>query len=289
VAEDLVPGPGPKDVVVPPADPTAPVPVEPRKGSGGVYRLRFGFAYLALALLAGAGIGAAVLLLDRPTSSSGLAWSNWQPTGSESSYASQIADYVSGRYRLPSGKPLVAILAGPPEVQDVAVRAVAIQNDPEGASDDISIVPTENSVMFVLCGLGPRCSIREGEPSEERHRLLRREALELALYALKYSKASSVIALLPPRPDAPDAATGTGGEAQQNPSTALFFEKKDFVRELDVPLRRTLLSAEPPQVAEISSLEGPTIDRLTTPHLFSYEFQQAQEGSAILILAPLGR
>jgi hypothetical protein len=142
--------------------------------------------------------------------------------------------------------------------------------------------------MFVLCGLGPRCSIREGQPSEERHQLLRREALELALYALKYSEASSVIALLPPRPDAaPDTATGT--QAQENPSTALFFERKDFKRELEVPLRRTLLSAEPPQVAEISSLEAPTIDRLTTPHLFSYEFQQAQEGSAILILAPLGR
>jgi hypothetical protein len=286
VAEDLAPE--RKDVVVPPADPTAPARVKPRRRSGSVYRLRFGLAYLVLALLAGAGIGAAVLLLDRPTSSAAVEWSKWQPTGSEASYPRQIADYVSGRYRLPSGNPLVGILAGPPEVQDVAVRAVAIQNDPEGASDDISIVPTENSVMFVLCGLGPRCSIREGEPSEERHQLLRREALELALYALKYSKASSVIALLPPRPDAaPD--TGTGTQAQENPSTALFFERKDFKRELDVPLRRTLLSAEPPQVAEISSLEGPTIDRLTTPHLFSYEFQQAQEGSAILILAPLGR
>ena len=290
MAEDLAPeriAPERKDVIVPPADPTAPAPVEPRRRSGRVYRLRFGLAYLALALFAGAGIAAAVLLLNRPAGSSPVAWSNWQPTGSEASYAGQIADYVSGRYRLPSGNPLVAILAGPPEVQDVAVRAVAIQNDPEGASDDISIVPTENSVMFVLCGLGPRCSIREGEPSEERHQLLRREALELALYALKYSKASSVIALLPPRPDAAD--TGTGTQAEQNPSTALFFERKDFKRELDVPLRRTLLSAEPPQVAEISSLEGPTIDRLTTPHLFSYEFQQAQEGSAILILAPLGR
>jgi hypothetical protein len=286
VAQDLVPE--RKDVVVPPADPTAPAPVEPRRRAGRVYRLRFGAAYLALALIAGAGIAAAVVLLNRPAGPTELAWSSWQPTGSPSSYPSQIADYVSGRYRLPSGNPLVGILAGPPEVQDVAVRAVAIQNDPEGASDDISIVPTENSVMFVLCGLGPRCSIREGQPSEQRHQLLRREALELALYALKYSKASSVIALLPPRPDAaPDPATGT--QAQQNPSTALFFERKDFERELDVPLRRTLLSAEPPQVAEISSLEGPTIDRLTTPHLFSYEFQQAQEGSAIIILAPLAR
>jgi hypothetical protein len=270
-----------QDVAVPPADPTAPAPVEPTRRESSVYRLRFSLAYLVLAMVAGVGIGAAVLLFDRPSSDAGVAWSNWKPSGRESSYPSQIADYVSGRYRLPSGNPLVGILAGPPEVQDVAVRAVAIQNDPEGASDDISIVPTDNSVMYVLCGLGPRCSIREGNPSEERHRLLRREALELALYTFKYGDAGSVIALLPPRPATTPEEVDT--------STALFFEKKDFKRELDRPLGRTLRRAEPPQVAEISSLEGPTIDRLTTPHLFRYEFQQAQEGSAILILAPLAR
>jgi hypothetical protein len=281
VAEDLAgrSAPVPQDVVVPPADATVPAPVEPTRRETGVYRLRFSLAYLVLAMLAGVGIGAAVLLLDRPGSDAGVAWSNWTPSGRESSYPSQIADYVSGRYRLPSGNPLVGILAGPPEVQDVAVRAVAIQNDPEGASDDISIVSTDDSVMYVLCGLGPRCSIREGQPSEQRHQLLRREALELALYTFKYGDVSSVIALLPPRPAANADETDT--------STALFFEKKDFKRELERPLRRTLLRAEPPQVAEISSLEGPTIDRLTTPHLFRYEFQQAQEGSAILILAPL--
>jgi hypothetical protein len=160
------------------------------------------------------------------------------------------------------------------------VRAVAIQNDPEGDTDDISIVPTDDSVMYVLCGLGERCSIREGSPSEARHRLLRREALELALYTFRYGSADSVIALLPPRPT-------QSGEDEEVPSTALFFQKNDFKRELDRPLRQTLLSAEPRQIAQISSLEGSTIDRLTTPHLFSYEFQQAQEGSAIIILLPL--
>jgi hypothetical protein len=272
-----------KDLVIPPADSTAPAAGEPSRRST-VYRLRFVLAYLALAVVAGAAIAAAVLVFGRADEDRNIAWSNWRPTGKESTYPGQIADYVSGRYRLPSGNPLVAILSGPPQVQgineSVAVRAVAVQNDPEGNSDDISIVSTENSVMYVLCGLGDRCSIREGEPSAQRHQLLRREALELALYTFKYGNASSVIALLPPRPDA---------LGEQNPSSALFFEKKDFKRELEQPLRRTLLDAEPRQVAEISSLERATIDRLTTPHLFSYEFQQAQEGSAILILAPLGR
>jgi hypothetical protein len=280
VAEDLAPV-RHDDVVVPAAEPEAPVRAERPSRETNVYRLRFSLAYLVLAMIAGVGIGAAVLLFERPASDDGVPWSSWRPTGRESSYPRQIADYVSGRYRLPSGNPLVGILAGPPEVQDVAVRAVAIQNDPEGASDDISIVPTDDSVMYVLCGLGPRCSIREGTPSEERHQLLRREALELALYTFKYGDVASVIALLPPRPaESLDEA---------DTSTALFFERKDFKPELERPLHRTLRRAEPPPVAEISSLEGPTIDRLTTPHLFRYEFQQAQEGSAILILAPLAR
>jgi hypothetical protein len=277
MAEDLT---REQQAALPAAAPTSLVQAPRRAEEPTQYRFRFGLAYLALAMIAGAGVGAAVLLLGRPDSDNGVAWSNWKPTGRESSYPSQIADYVSDRYRLPSGNPLVGILAGPPEVQDVAVRAVAIQNDPEGDTDDISIVPTDDSVMYVLCGLGERCSIREGSPSEARHRLLRREALELALYTFRYGSADSVIALLPPRPT-------QSGEDEEVPSTALFFQKKDFKRELDRPLRQTLLSAEPRQIAQISSLEGSTIDRLTTPHLFSYEFQQAQEGSAIIILLPL--
>jgi hypothetical protein len=276
VAEDLVPDMRPARG----AAATEIVPHRPHEQTS-VFRRRFAVAYLVLAIIAGAGLGAAVLLFDRPEGDSEVAWSSWQPGGSPSTRPRQIADYVSGRYRLPSGNPLVAILSGPPEVQDVRVRAVAIQNDPEGNSDDISIVEIDKSVMYILCGLGARCAIAEGQPSEERHRLLRREALELSLYTFKYGDADSVIVLLPPR--APQS------EDEEPTATALFFQRKDFRDELEQPLRRTLLAAEPPQVAEISSIEGPTIDRLTTPHLFSFEFQQAQEGSAILILAPVGR
>lgn len=248
---------------------------------GRAFRGRFAVAYLALAVLAGVGVGGAVLLLDRPSEEPAGAWSNWEPTGPSGTYPRQIADYVSGRYRLKSGNPLVGILAGPPQVQEVPVRHVAIQNDPEGSSDDISIVgiDPDNSVMYILCGLGEQCSIAEGQPSQARHQLLRREALELALYTFKYGDASAVIALLPPRLPQAEGETAT--------ATALFFQRKDFDEQLDQPLRRTLLSPAPPRIAKISSLEGPTIDRLTTPHLFQYEFQQAQEGSAVLILAPL--
>jgi hypothetical protein len=243
-------------------------------------RWRFAIAYVALAIIAGAGVGAAVMLLDRPDDPPEQPWSAWEPTGRASSYPAQIADYVSGRYRLASGRALVGVIAGEPEVQGVDVAAVAIQNDPEGDTDDISIVRTDNTLMYVLCGLGEQCAINEGQASEARHLLLRREALELALYSFKHVDGiDSVIALLPPRP--------AQNENDEPPSTALFFEKKDFNRELSRPFNETFLRGSPPQVREVDPQEGFIVERLTTPHLFQYEFQQAQEGSAIMVLAPL--
>lgn len=271
MAEDLI-------VDRPVAD--APLIERPRPEEMRVHRWRFAIAYLALAVVAGAAVGTAIMLIDRPDKAPEPAWAAWQPTGREPSFPAQIADYVSGRYRLPSGRALVGVIAGKPEVQGVEVVAVAIQNDPEGESDDISIVRTNDSVMFVLCGLGEACAINEGQENEERQLLLRREALELALYTFKHVEGTdSVIALLPPRP---------AENADEEPeTTALFFEKKDFGPELDRPLTTTLLRGSPPQVVEVDPEEGFVVERLTTPHLFQYEFRQAQEGSAVLVLAPL--
>lgn len=239
------------------------------------HRMRFGLAYLALAILAGGAAGATILLLDRPAKGPGTAWSEWRPAIEGDAVPKAIADYVGSRYRLPSGSQLVGVLAGPPKVQEVAVRAVAIRPQ-EGTSDDIAIIPTERSLMYVLCGLGDACAIAEGEATQERHRLLRRQALEIALYTFKYvDDMDSVIALLPPNPEAESG-------------TALFFEKSDFDHELKVPLSQTLSRPDPPISAQLDPAEGLIVDRLTRPRLFSYEFQQAQEGSAIIVLAPLG-
>ena len=240
------------------------------------HRMRFGFAYLALAILAGGAAGATILLLDRPDKGAGTAWSAWRPAADENEgVPKEIADYVGGRYRLPSGSPLVGILAGPPKVQDIDVRAVAIRPE-EGTSENIEIISTEGGLMYVLCGLGEACAISEGEDSQERQRLLRREALELALYSFKYvDDVGKVIALLPPSPEA---------EA----GTAIFFQKDDFEHELKVPLSQTLSLRDPPISAELDPAEGLIVDRLTRPRLFSYEFQAAQDGSPVIVLAPVG-
>lgn len=243
------------------------------------YTGRFLVAYLVLGLLAGVAVAGGLVLFTGDGESQSTDWSNWRPTGAEATYPNQISEHVGRRYRLPSGAQIVGVIAGPPKVQDIDVRAVAIQPENATSEEDIEVLPTEDSLMYVLCGLGQNCSIREGDASQERHRLLRRESLELALYTFKYVDGiDSVIALLPPPPNA------------ETNGTALFFQRRDFERELDQPLTRTLFMPNPP-ARDIVELVPPTesirVDRLTRPYLFSYEFQQLQEGSAVIVLAPV--
>jgi len=264
------------------AAPATPVVEPPRRAAEPrPFRYRFGLAYLVLAVVAGVGVGAAIILLDRePTPDT--TWSTWKPSGREGSYPSQIADFVSGRYRHPeTGRALVSVMASQPQVQtqegSLPIQAVAIQNDPEGSNDDITVVSTEDgSLMYTLCGLGERCSIREGAPSVERARLLRRESLELALYSFKYMDLKNVIVLMPPN-------LGRANDASDDRSTALFFEKSDFKRELARPLQRTLNT----RVRPTPQMDGLTINRLTDTRTFLYQFTQTPAGFAVIVLAPL--
>jgi hypothetical protein len=276
VADDLV-----QDVLpLARIEPDEIVPPRPREAQS-VFRGRFGVAYLTLAVLAGLGIGTAVLMFDRPATQEAI-WSAWQPEGSQATFDDQIARYVSGRYRLPSGNPLTAIVPGPPSItaggQEVAVTSVVIQDDPEGDRDGYRVVDVDRSWMYQMCGLGANCSIPEGTPSEQRLRILRREALELALYTFKYSDdITTVIALLPPNLGDPD-------DTEDDSAAALFFEKSALGTELDRPLRQTLVSASPPQGTELDPRESLIIERLTANRLFLYQFQPLQAGSALMHL-----
>ncbi|MGH3105109.1 MAG: hypothetical protein ACRDN6_13530 [Gaiellaceae bacterium] len=262
--------------------------VEPVRQRQGVYRYRFGLAYLALAILAGAGIGSAFVVLDRPAKQSDL-WSTWRPVGSQATFDSQIANYVAGRYRLPSGNPLVLVVPGPPTISDgdteLAIRSVVIQDDPRGDANGFRNVDIGESRMYQLCGQGDRCSVGGGTPTPERLQVLRREALELALYTFKYGDdIDTVIALLPPN-------LGDTDDTSDDAAVALFFEKSALRNQLEQPLRRTLLSANPPQAAELDTRESLIIEQLTGNRLFLYQFQQVQAGGAVMLLArpnPLG-
>ena len=246
-----------------------------------VHRLRFAIAYLALAVLAGVAVGAAVLAMDDSRHETSVAWSTWKPEENDAARPKEIGDYVATRYTHPDGSPLVLVFAGEPSIKtaetDVPIRWVAIRGD-EAQGEEDEVVETSDSLMYVLCGAGDNCAIDKGEPSADRYRLLRREALELALYSFKYTDADSVIALLPPSTDT---------ESESTQATTLFFQKDHFNAELSRPLQMTLSRPDTTTPVALDATESLTVDRLTRPHLFTYEYRQAQEGSAVMLLAPV--
>jgi len=247
------------------------------------YRNRFAAFYVLLAIIAGAGVGALLVLVGRGSPAPAPAWSAWEPIGSSERRAAQIGDHVGDQYRLPSGNALGTVTyAGPPTVtgpdgSTFQVRAIAIRPDTTGGraeADDIDTVNAGNTVMYTICGLGTSCSIAEGKPTVARGQLLRREALELALYSFhSLDGIDSTLVLLPPRAD---------GKA----ATAVFVERSDVRSELGRPLQETLTAPLTPGVGEIRRDEQRVVDRTTRSRLYEYSYLQAQDGSPVMVLTP---
>ena len=269
------------------AEPAQPVDLPERpsrtdRARSAAYRSRFMIVYVALALAAGLGVTAFVVLMNRPEPAPSVGWSTWQPTGSDTARAKQIADRVATRYRLKGGPQLTAAIVSAPKVSgvtgDVPVSTIAILPDTSKGKkeeSEIDIIPTSKSLQFLLCGLGTGCSIKGGTPSEARHALLRREALELALYTFKYvGGTDSVSVFLPPRPDGKAAAT------------SVFIRKSDVRSELSKPLVKSI-GGSSPTVGAMSKKELALVNRITEPRLYTYEYQQAQDGGAVLVYTPL--
>jgi hypothetical protein len=256
----------------------APVAVEaPRPQAPSPYRSRFGFLLGALIGIGLATVALLVGVLADPSGSNVPAnWSTWKPTASDGfTAAHQIADHVSPKYRLGNGDQLVAVLSGPLEVADVPL-SVAVRTAPVGG--DIRLLDGKG-VMFTLNGLGPHGSIKGGTPSNQRHLLLRREALELALYTFRYvDDVDMVVALLPPAPPK------KGEAATDGPTQALFYRPGDLKPELDKPINTTIAPATP-RPETIGGGEAREIDGLTKPNLFEASLQQGQNGKAFLVLS----
>jgi hypothetical protein len=248
------------------------------------YRSRFAAFYVLLAIVAGAGVGTLLVLVGRGSPAHAPAWSAWEPTGTAEQRAAQIAQHVSNSYRLPSGNALVAVTyQGPPigtpdGVTPQAVRAIAVRPDTTaGRADasDITTVDARNTIQYELCGLGKNCSIAEGKPSDARAQLLRREALELALYSFSYIDGiDSTLVLLPRRADGQEA-------------TAIFLTRNDLRAELARPLDQTLSAPLAPGVGEIAADEQAMIDRATKSRLYEYGWLQSQNATLVMVLAPV--
>jgi hypothetical protein len=257
-----------------------------RKAEAKVPRHRFGLAYLLLAALLGAAVGLFVVFVSNSGRGGGQKWSTWKPTESGVKGFDQIAKTVQREYALRSGRQLVGVLSTPPVVQGqetpVPLRAIAVRTGLAGeTSDDASFYGAGDAWAYVLCGFGTSCAIAEGKPSVQRYDLLRREALELALYTFKYNHGiQSVLAYMPPA----KKANANG----QTTSSLIFLRRGDVKQALDKPLRLTL----PPKKTnlkpgQMSGEELARVRRLTDSRVFNFQFQQLADGTAIVVLDPI--
>jgi hypothetical protein len=125
--------------------------------------------------------------------------------------------------------------------------------------------------------------------------LLRREALELALYTFKYiGGTENVVAILPPGRTqvtstlSKSLPTSDTSSTSQSVDIAVLFQRQELQPLLTQPLTATLPETVPPTVAEMPSApEAGLVDQVTARGLFSEQLQQAQDGSNLIVLNPL--
>jgi hypothetical protein len=266
-----------------PADEAPPVPVpvtpgaeEPPAG-GRPFRRRFQIFYILLAAAVGAAAAGIVLAAGSAITGSGPAWASWEPSAGGTTGEKQIAAHVSKEYHLPSGQQLVDVFAKPPSVspadQQIPIHYLAVRGKNANA-DEVIPVNAGDTVQYSLCGLGDNCAIATGKPSVQRGTLVRREILELALYTFRYiGGVKNVIAFMPPTPGA-------------TPKYVVFLRRDDLQDQLHQPLARTL-DPKTPLPSTITRSDQQTIDATTESRVYSFSLSQAQQGDAILVLAPL--
>ncbi len=242
------------------------------------------FQFILGALIA---LGLSALAITAYTLSSGrdplpTDWSAWHPTASGIGAANQIANHVAVEYRLPDAAQLLAVKGGP-LVYAGAPVSIAIKTG--SAAADVSVLPG-NAVLYKMCGLGPGCTII-GKASAERLMLVRREALELALYTFQYAGADQVVVLLPPLLR-PAAVTGQKKvKITTDPTNAVFFRSSDLSGELSHPLDTTLTRQTPGVATVDKAPDTAAVSALTSPSFYKFSFVQAsQDNSLFLLLEP---
>jgi hypothetical protein len=240
-------------------------PYTPQVSHGHETKFRFSYA-----ILAGIGVGAlaiAAIFVAAGKPPKPPAWSQWKPSASGDQALTQIASHIAPTYRQPTGEQLVAVEGGPAEVAGLPVKIVLLRTP-----NDFALAQGKSAV-FSLCGLGKLCSIKSGKPSHERELLLQREALELALYTLRYvHDVEQVVVILPPPP-------------KSKPSHAMFFTRGDVKSQLSQPLAATL-PAKPPSIPSLKA--GPVkdfLEKVTGKQIYNYDLTQAQDASVLLELA----
>jgi hypothetical protein len=297
VARDLIPPPSPAGRPSPDAMRTAarrgeeppPEAVEadaaPARSGPSPFRGRFGFITGALLGTAVAAIALFAVLLASPPDHKALSgqsqWSQWgPPSGDIITGPEAIADHVQTQYKRADGKQLVVVHGGPFYVSGTSPVPFLLRLQPaDGSIRDLS-----NGVLYTLAGTGDRGAIVGDKPTPARQQLLRREALELALYTFRYvPNATSFVALLPGNPPKGKKAQKAAANGPQI-LTALFFQPGQLRQELKVPLSATLHPALKYKPGKLGFAESRRIDALTKPNIYKAKFQQPGDGQLYLVL-----
>jgi pimeloyl-ACP methyl ester carboxylesterase len=206
------------------------------------------------------------------------AWSAWTaPRGSTATVTSAIAAHIAAEYHLDArGTKLVAVTAGPPTLPTVekhSISAIDVQASVRAVGQS-TVHTTFGTWSYRLCGQGPNCAIAGGRASTTRGRLVRREALELALETFDHvPQLSSVVIYMVPPPGEP-------------PSEVLYFERTELTKQLAKPLNATLTLPSPPLPDAADNREAANIDSLTFPHLYNYSATNLTGGGTELRLTP---
>jgi hypothetical protein len=292
MARDLIPPPSPAGrptspggtpnlIELPPEPPRSGAePAQETNLAPSQFRNRFGFLIGALAgVVVAVGVAVALVLLEGDTASQeGFAkhWSAWQPPETDTTKGAQeIAAHVGAEYKQANGSALTLVNGNPMPSFPIALRP---------AHGPVVTLSPEHGVMYTLDGLG-KDGAMTGTPSPQRLQLLRREALELALYTFRYIKdVNTVMTLLP---TIPKGAPTQGGPTTQPQSQAVFYRPGDLKQQLQTPLRYTLTTkALAPK--SIPPADGRKVDALTLSNLFEWSIVRAQTGEPYLVLDRAG-
>ena len=203
-------------------------------------------------------------------------WAAWAPASDDSrSIPQQIAAHVAPRYRLDQGTQAVLVSGGPLTVGSLPLT-VAVKA-PAALGGATTLLENKKSLLYRFCGLGTSCAMI-GQRSVERHLLLRREALELALYSFHDTHTDQVVVFMPPR------AGATAGQS----GNALFFERSSLSQQLHQRLDSTLTDDVPLPAAIAHSADRLIVENTTRPAYFDFRLQQGDQGGrTYLVLAPL--
>ncbi len=261
------------------------------------HALRFRVTISVLVGIASAALAIAVIVLaDHAGTSaavSGPAWSAWAPNSSGSEGVSEIAAHLAPYYRASAAQQLDVIT--PVAVAQTTAAGtttgsgltIAVNSSPAGKAQSLGLLNGE-TVAYNICGLGAKSCELAGTASTDRLLLLRREALELALYTLKYIPHSqNVVVVLPPGRTVSSGGSGTTGRPV---TVAVAFVRKELAPWLAVPLTRTL-AQYPPELPQLTmwsrTAEAGFVDQVTAGALFSSQVEAQQVGGKLLVLSQL--